>query len=249
MSSRVWGVSRLRDLRVCPGWYVAKYETKKWIETPSPAMERGTKVHRQLEEAIKYGVLLPKELDHVAPYAYGLCDAKKNGAMVEAELKFGLDVDGNPVDFFKAPGLRARLALDVGANMFNRALAVDWKTGRWKPEHNDDALFYGASLCMLLKPASCIAQYIYVDNMEQSFDIEIEKPDEIIDSYLDKFEYADHYLDGVGKNGMVRLVDPPLNPGNQCKWCGNVECENNRNDEAKAISYAALANKTQLFKL
>lgn len=248
MTTRVWGVSRLRDLRTCPGWYVAKYETKKWVETPSPAMERGSKIHSQLEEAIKYGVVLPKEMDHVAPFVYGLCDAKKAGAMVEAELKFGLDTDGNPVDFFRAPNLRARLALDVGANMFNRALAVDWKTGRWKPEHNEDALFYGAGLCMLLKPASCIAQYIYVDNMEQSFDIEIEKPDDIIDVYLAKFDAADDYLDSVNKSGVIRLIDPPLNPGTQCKWCGNVECDNNQNDQAKAISFATKANKAQLFQ-
>lgn len=244
MPRRVWGVSRLRDLKVCPAMFVAKYETKQWTEVPSPQMDRGSKVHTTLENSLKYDLQLPPELDKsiAGDFCEMLLQIRDRGGVLQPEFKFGLDINFNMVDFFKAENLRARVGLDVWANSAGAAQVIDWKTGRYKPEHRDDARFYGAAAFIAMRPNTCAATYVYIDEPQNSFTFPIEKPEAIMTSYWEQFTRADEYLDGVGTNGAVRSEDPPMNPGTHCNWCGDVECPHNKNEKAQAIAAAASKN-------
>lgn len=247
MGRRVWGVSRLRDLKVCPAMFVAKYEPpKRWVETGSPAMDRGSKVHSDLENSLKYDLQLPAELESsiAGDFVELLLQIKERGGALMPEAKFGLDSSFNKVDFFKGQDLRARVGLDVYANDNGFAQVIDWKTGRYKPEHREDAMFYGAAAFCVFKPRQLSATYVYIDNPRDSFTIPIEKPEAILTSYWGQFDRADEYLDSPGKvgkgdtvgvSGALRRDDPPMNPGMHCNWCGDVECPHNKNDAAKAL--------------
>src|SRR5881396_3691667 len=101
MVSRVWGVSRIRDLKVCPAMYVAKYETKKWTDTPNPQMERGSAVHSAIENSLKYDIHLEGEaakLPVAQQWVTTLLTMKHNGVLVQPEFKFGLDKSFRLVD-------------------------------------------------------------------------------------------------------------------------------------------------------
>ena len=115
MTMRVWGVSRLRDLKVCPRLFMAKYELKKWVDVPNPNMERGSRMHKGAEEAIEYGVIMPDEpmFNTVRPYVDMLQQMKDSGSVVvKAEHKIGMDIAFQRVDFFRAPNLRVRCAVE-----------------------------------------------------------------------------------------------------------------------------------------
>lgn len=240
MTYRVWGVSRLRDLKVCPAMYVAKYESGKrdWVETPSPAMDRGSAVHSSLENTLKYEIHLEGEaaqLPEAQKWASQLLAMKGGGLLVSPEFKFGLDKNFNKVDFFKAPDLRARVGLDVLVNDSGKGLIIDWKTGRYKPEHLTDADFYGAATAVALRTRTMDAMYVYLDEPHNNFCREIAKPEAMMIQFYDSFTKADEYLDSEGKDGEVRLISPPKNPGSHCNWCGHVKCPHNTNMKAKAL--------------
>ncbi len=244
MAMRVWGVSRLRDLRVCPAMFVCKYENKQaWVETPNPQMERGSKVHKGLEEAINYDVVLDdREYGSVVPFVDSLQQMKHDGtAIVIAEHKFGMNIAYQKVDFFRAANLRVRLALDVYVNMNAKLLLIDWKTGRFKPEHQEDALFYGAFTEIGQAGRDTTVQYVYLDEPQNTFAVHIDDSNALVRKYYADFEEADEYLDKwKGKE--------PVNPGRQCNWCGNVACPKNTNDKAKMLAQQTAAGQALLFK-
>lgn len=239
MTYRVWGVSRIRDLKECPAMYVAKYETKKWIDTPNPQMERGSSVHSSIENTLNYGIHLEGEaakLPVAQQWTTALLDMKDSGILVSPEFKFGLDRNFNKVDFFRAPELRARIGLDVLVNNNGKGLVIDWKTGRYKPEHMADADFYGAAAAVAVRTSSMDAMYVYLDEPHNTFTREIKKPEAMMIEFWKGFDAADQYLDSEGENGEIRLINPPMNPGTRCNWCGNVTCPNNNNAKAKALA-------------
>jgi hypothetical protein len=238
MAMRVWGVSRLRDLKVCPALYVAKYETKRWVETPNPQMERGSSVHSSIENTLNYGIHLEGEaakLPAAVQWSTALLGMKDNGVLVAPEFKFGLDKNFNKVDFFRAPDLRCRVGLDVLVNDSGKGLTIDWKTGRYKPEHMIDADFYGAAAAVAVRTRTMTTIYVYLDEPDNTFQRVIEKPESMMIDFYKSFDAADAYLDGEGPGG-IRLFNPPINPGRQCAWCGNVACPKNDNVKAKALA-------------
>jgi hypothetical protein len=218
--------------------YVAKYETKKWIDTPNPNMERGSAVHSSIENTIKYDIHLEGEaakLPEAVSWTTRLLAMKHSGVLVEPEFKFGLDINFRMVEFFRAPDLRARVGLDIFANDNGKGLIIDWKTGRYKPEHLDDADFYGAAAAVATRTRTMDAMYVYLDEPHNNFCRSIEKPEAMMLGFWKSFDAADQYLDSEGASGEIRLLDPPKNPGKHCNWCGNVTCPSNTNDKAKAL--------------
>jgi len=232
MTTRVWGVSRIRDLKVCPRMYISKYETKpkRWVEVPSPQMDRGSRIHKTLEDSIKYDLALEKELTSVDGFVQQLVTWKNEGIVVLPEFKFGLTTTFNRCDFFSDPALRVRAALDVFVKDDRKLLIIDWKTGRYKPEHRFDARFYGAATWVSTPNVdSCAVIYPYIDNPADTFQETIQKPEAIMTDAYDSFDKADAYLDKL--DGKL-----PMNPGGHCNWCGDIECQNNKNAKAKELA-------------
>lgn len=238
--NNVWGVSRLRDFKICPLMAVAKYglsgTAKQWVETESFAMKRGTDKHSTIENSINHDILITDpELHSVTDYVNGLCQMKAAGVQVSPEFRFGLDNRQRIVDFFRGQNLRCRIAVDVLVNFNGKALVIDWKTGRFKPEHRDsDALFYGASTAVAIGANSMETQYVYIDEPASSFSVQIDKPADILEGFYEQFDEADKILETrvmpvfmQGETNGIKI------PGNHCKWCGFLACPNNKNEEAK----------------
>lgn len=220
----VWGISKWRDWESCPRMFKAKHVDKTWQDTPSPAMERGRKVHNDLELAIRLETELPSELAHMQSIVDTLCNLRKEGAVVTPEKKLGIDVHGLAVDFFRGPRLRVRAAFDVVVDNHRRFLVVDWKTGRPKDEHRADAMFYGACAGSAYGALTVDVMYAYVDEPDATFIQPVKEISKELAIWEGRFASADT---AIGK-GEVEIVTGP-----HCRWCGFAACPHNRNEKLK----------------
>lgn len=223
----IWSISKWRDFEQCPAMYHAKHVTKEWIEAPNDAMERGKKIHKTLEEAIKYELALPPELAHVKPTIDGYLAVKPAGGALYPEMKFGVTNNFDRCDFFEDANLRVRVVLDVFLKLNSNILITDWKTGKYKPEHREDAEFYAGLTKLCFEGEEAHAHYHYVDEPHNSFTVQAEDIHRKLGVWWQKFRYADEQI----ASGNV-----PRERCNACKWCGAHKCPNNQNQKIKVLN-------------
>lgn len=220
----VWSISKWRDWQSCPAMFHAKHVSKQWKDFPSPQMERGRTIHARLEEGVKYDIPLETgDEPALAPFEdvrAAFVAMRNAGVTVRPEYKIGISRGFELVDFFRGADLRVRLAYDVYVNDGSKVLVVDYKTGKYKPEHQEDAVFYGAAAqCLSNLPTT--VQYYYVDFPEMSFSTAVVGGKKLLSHWWQRFDAADrnHAADS----------EPNQVPGPQCKWCGALACPKNRN--------------------
>lgn len=223
----IWSLSKWRDFEQCPAMYYAKNVSKKWKDFPNDAMERGRKMHKLLEDSIKYDLELPAELQHMEPAIKSIVGMRAAGAAVYPEMKFGVSKQYGKVEFFDGERLRVRLVLDVFVKDDNKLLIIDWKTGKAKTEHKEDAEFYGALAHICFGPTSTSVMYSYIDAPEATFMVDCgAQATEVAATWWKKFDYADRIIAGG---------NPPVEPCNACSWCGAYECPKNRNKKLGVV--------------
>lgn len=216
----VWGISKWRDFEQCPMMYHAKYIAKQWVDMPNEAMDRGRKMHKAFEDAVKYELQLPPELARYNDFVATVLVARTTGATVVPEHKFGVDICYGRVDYFRGNRLRVRCGLDLYVQNDRTALVIDYKSGKRKQEHEEDAVFYGSLVHITHGLLETNVQYLYIDYPESSFTKKIEDATAVASSWWQKFEYADK---------QVASGNIPVTPCNACSWCGYAACPNNKN--------------------
>ena len=223
----IWGISKWRDWQRCEAMFVAKYVTKEWRDFPSPQMERGRELHKAFEDGIKYDIPLTDHADKAVhqfePLRAWLYGQKAEGTSVLAEHKLGITRNYQPTDFF-GKDLWVRLALDVVVDAPYSVLVIDWKSGRYKPEHREDASFYRACVRHAMQKPTTI-QYHYIDEPASSFALPEASTDTgALAGWMKRTNTADAAL-AAGKADLM--------PGPQCKWCGAFKCPMNRNEKLR----------------
>lgn len=220
----VWGISKWREFEQCPRMYHAKNVAKRWRDTPNDAMVRGKQMHKALEDAIKYDLALPDELKHMDQLIEGLKVMRSQGMAVYPEMKFGVDIGFKRVDFFDGENLRVRCVLDLFVQDKDRLFLGDWKTGKKKEEHEEDAKFYASLTYLAFEAHDATMAYYYLDDIKASFSIDVNKAYEVAANWWKKFDYADK---------LVASDNIPATTCNACKWCGDWTCPHNKNDKIK----------------
>lgn len=200
----------------------SKHIDKTWRDVPSPQMDRGRKIHTAFEEGIKYDIPLTAHFEQALrpfePVRQWLVEEK-----AIPEYKTGVTRDFKATEFFRGPNLWVRAAFDVVVNDGEKVLIVDWKTGRYKPEHQEDAVLYGA-IAERIWSLPVTVQYQYVDQPERSFGTAVTGGYNLLSMWRDRFDAADR---------MIASDRMSPTPGMQCKWCGNMSCPENRNEKLK----------------
>lgn len=222
----VWGLSKFRDFETCPAMFHAKYITKEWIDTPNAAMQRGTWVDGQLEDAVRYELQLPAELAGLQPFVDACCAMKKAGMAVVPQLKLGLAADFTRTDYFKGTRLRARAMFDLSIEGDRKFQLYDYKTGSFKAHHNSEAEFYGAMCHVGLGSLQTDVAYLYVDEPHNSFTHKVTDAQLVLANWWKKFDYADKQI----AEGNIPTVSC-----HACGWCGNAKCPKNRNQKIKGV--------------
>lgn len=211
-----WSYSRLSTWTQCP--FKAKLlMIDKLKEPTNAAMERGSDIHKKLEvymSADKGKVF--KEMGPYKSYLSHLRKNKKNYKAFATEMQVAFNKELKQVDWFAWDAwLRAILDLYILEDD-SKAIIIDYKTGRRKNEHVDQADMYAAVFYLLNKDTfnkdgELSVQFLYVDQPN-------------IEEMLEKtynLKTCEKHLKRFLKMGKAMTKDEAFikKPSNNCKWC------------------------------
>jgi CRISPR/Cas system-associated exonuclease Cas4 (RecB family) len=228
MANLVFSYSMLSAYEACPrkmhAQYIAKTVKSTWTQ------DQGVNLHKAMENRIRNGTPLPKELQKAEPVVASLL--KIQGAKIALEMKMGATVDWQPSDFFAprkdmdpVPWLRGAPDVNVyGSGLNANALLVDWKTG--KPRDNELQHSINAMLTF--------CHYPRVNKIEAfNFYTKIGEMGPVS-------KYTREWMPEV-RRAIERRTDEvqaavesnyfPAVRGGLCGWCAVATCEHNRNPE------------------
>lgn len=138
-----WSFSRLSDYLLCPLKAKLKY-LDKIAEPPNEAMARGTAIHTLAERYILGEGRLPRELKAFASELKALRQQRaKYPETVELEQTIAVTKTWTITQWDNWTQCWARIKIDCLHFMLkdrSTAVVTDWKTGKFRPEKNDEYL-------------------------------------------------------------------------------------------------------------
>ena len=137
-----WSYSSLTAYETCPRRYKLTRLTKQVVEPQTEATLHGNEVHKSIELAVKGEKPLPEKHAQYQPIVDKV--TSRPGKKL-VEFKFGLTQGLRPTSFF-AKDVWARGVIDFGLLNPKTAIALDWKTGKPKPDADQLKLFAGVML-------------------------------------------------------------------------------------------------------
>lgn len=198
-----WSYSRLSDYQQCPRKAYYKYVEKR-SEPPNQAMQRGTRIHSQLESYLNWEMEhVPKEGFH---FSSSLEEIRLHNAVAEESWAF--TSEWGPTAWM-GPDTWLRLKIDANVEMDGVLHTIDFKTGQIRMSHQDQLELY-ALASMKLRPGhtTYITENWYLDQNERT-----------VNQYLatDENRLQDKWEGKVVAMMSDRHFDPT--PNALCKWC------------------------------
>lgn len=132
-----WSYSSLTAFETCPRRYYLTRVAKKVAEPQTEATTHGNEVHTAFEKTVLKREPLPKKYDEWQPIATKLLEVKGKR---EAELKLSINKSFQPVGWFDKSAW-CRGIVDLNIENGTKAVALDYKTGKRKPESTQLMLF------------------------------------------------------------------------------------------------------------
>jgi hypothetical protein len=202
-----WGWTKLDVYRGCPAQFKYKFIEKR-KEPPSPALERGTKIHNGLEKFVNgWSADLPEVNKFWVPHLEGLRDQG-----VKTEAAWGIDKDWKPLANWFVPTTWCRAKSDAyhiekGSNQLT---LIDFKTGRYRVPSNDQIKLY-ATVGYSMFP--------YVERVRASFWFtdQAEAPHEEVYKVEDLAKMRGYFNKEVIPLYKDRSFKPK--PGDVCRYC------------------------------
>lgn len=122
-----WSYSRYADYKLCPAKFAYKH-LDKLPDPGSPAMERGNRIHKMAEDAVRAKIDIPPELEGVREQLEFLRD---NYAVPEENWGFRNDWSWNERNDWFGSDVWFRAKTDVRLTYDDDTLLIgDWKTGK-----------------------------------------------------------------------------------------------------------------------
>lgn len=216
MKMKSWSYSKIKTYETCPAQL--RFRLDGIPEPPSPAMDRGTEKHEQLEHYITgVAARLPKELsDALGELRHDIVRLRKHPS-AEAEVEVAVDRRWRAVAW-NSPNAWLRAKFDVrvpDTNPSKNELGtriIDHKTGRERPsEHSDQLELYTVMEFSINKTIDyVIGEIYYVDHgrkMSALYD----------NRQLVLNRLRDRWIERAEKMLADRRMEPK--PGYGCKWC------------------------------
>lgn len=206
--------SSIKEFEACSKKWAHKRVWKDVKDTPGEASIYGDRVHKGFEERLQLGVPLPEEIQKHEP----LCTAIESlGGVVHAEKELVLTKEFAPTTWF-AEDAWFRSKLDVLVLASKRAVIMDWKTGKRRPDF----------LQLELSAAQVFIHYPEVDTINTAFIW-------IKENTTDKEVYKRSSLEAIKEllinktnkiEEAVELGVFPAKPSGLCSYCPAFEkCE------------------------
>lgn len=135
--ANAWSFSSLTSYETCPHRYYRERVVKDVKDKESEAMRWGNEVHEALENRVKNGIALPKSMQQWEPLVARLLS--RNGRSI-AEQQLCLNEQMIATDWFGKDAW-CRGIVDYTLLDGEKAIALDWKTGKVKNDHDQLTLF------------------------------------------------------------------------------------------------------------
>jgi len=198
-----WSYSRLTTYERCPAQLA--YRTAKTPEIPSPAMERGNRIHKDAEEYLR-GIhkQVPATLQGFAPEFRELRKLK-----ARAEDQIAVDEDWRRVEWF-SPQAWLRIVIDARHSIEDGQKLIDFKTGNTYPDHLDQLELYALTFFKLEEKLRTVeGELWYLDKQNIIHDV---FDAEQVESFEKKWQ--------TRAAPLLTAKEFPATPGRHCNYCG-----------------------------
>lgn len=164
MKPLAWSYTALSQFVNCPRQFEAVRVLKSVKEAQGEAQLWGEYVHKQFENRQRDGTPLPDDLAEHEPYMQTL-DALPGKHFCEQKMALNRKVE--PCGFFD-PGVWNRGVLDFVAIDHHRAIIVDYKTGKVKPDLKQLALFALFTFHTYPQVTACYTRYYWTQTKRET---------------------------------------------------------------------------------
>lgn len=201
--------SRITDFNNC-GWaFYLKSILKAYPFQSNAAMDRGNEIHKNLEGCVKD---LKAKLHPEATYAIQTLEELRQYPVVHGEMEIAFDSKKKKVEWF-ADNAWFRVKIDgVGING-TKALIVDWKTGKIRPNLYQLRIYAVAVFTLFPKVKEVVVRYVWLDGMDHTDEkfkrTEMKEIWKEIDADMKKIQAV---ADARGWENEKR-------PSRLCDWC------------------------------
>jgi len=144
-----WSFSALTSFETCPKQFWHMRIKRDFKDEGNENSAFGTHVHDSIAQYFLKNKKLPLDISYIKP----IIDVYKKAAFREThiELKLAINQKYKPVAWM-APDVYCRAIVDAGFVQGPKALLVDWKTGKMKPDSEATQLRLSAVMFMLFEP-------------------------------------------------------------------------------------------------
>ena len=211
--------SSLKMYENCPKRYYHQKITKEVSDSGSDATRYGERVHKALEERLTNDNELSQETIQYEKLCTAISDMKNHPDFDQLLLEERLTVSDNytPTGWWSDDAW-LRSVLDVLVLFKDKAIVMDWKTGKRRPDFTQLEMF----------ALQVFAHFPHINNVTTSFvwlkDMKQDKRSFCRDLSCELQSHLDGRINRITQS--IENEDFPAKPSGLCRWCPCYEwCE------------------------
>lgn len=211
-----WSYSSLTSFETCPRRHYILRVSKQVAEPESEEQRWGNAVHKALEDRVGKKTPLPPGMEKFEKFAAPFDSA---AGEVFTETKIALTKNLEPTTWF-GKDVWVRCIVDVGTRRDGVATALDWKTGKPKPDSDQLRLFAAAIMHKWPEVNKVSTGFVWLAYNKLTKDVFTR---EQLGEIWSEFSPRVARLDTAAANNSW----PPKPSGLCAKWCpvGKSRCE------------------------
>jgi hypothetical protein len=213
-----WSWTAVEQALTCMRQWYAVRSTKQYVSEPGPALLAGRKVHDEMAKAVLGTGGIPEERRWVSGLIEKLHRLEPKPLV---EHSVCLDESFLPVGKWE-PTVWLRAVYDVLWNGGERALVIDWKTGKRRAPSDQNTLLAALLYRLPNPPKKVTTCYVWLEAKAVDTAHPTRSETESLLERLSLFPIA-RMKELHGSGASVLDVEP--SPGPLCRFCPVVSCE------------------------
>lgn len=202
--------SAIKMFENCPLRYYRQRVLKDVVDEPSEQSRYGERIHKMLEDRIGEGAMLPSEAAKYEDICASIETAAAHGGELFAEKELVLTENLTPTGWWDADAwLRSKL--DVFVLYDNKAIVLDWKTGKRRIDNFQLKLFAAQVMQHYPDVDSVKTGLIWLKTNE--FDYEVFDRDQLNDIWADVISRIRRIYKSLEHDKW------PARPSGLCRFC------------------------------
>ena len=213
---KAWSISALKSFESCPRKYYEMSVAKNFQDKPSSAMSWGNDVHKAFECAIRDKKPLPIGMRQYMPILDAFM-AQTGDKLVEQQL--ALTQVFSPTAWF-GKNVWVRTIVDLAIVNGDKAVIVDWKTGKVKEDYDQLALMAAVMFNQAEELEQITAMFVWLQEEWPGNISKVTYNREELPGLWDRFLQREEAYQVAHRN-----TDFPPKPSGLCRaWCAVSTC-------------------------